>query len=111
LAAGAVLLILSAVPAGCGSELQNGWRAFEKEDYQTALQCWQPLAESGQSGPQFYLGLMYDQGLGVAADSEQAARWYRLSADQGFVSAQNNLGLLLCRQDAEANRHEARQLF
>ena len=32
--------------------------------------------------------------MGVRQDYSQAARWYKLAADQGHVEAQNNLGLL-----------------
>lgn len=37
---------------------------------------------------------MYDKGQGVRQDFKEAARWYRLAADQGDASAQSNLGLL-----------------
>jgi TPR repeat protein len=34
---------------------------------------------------------MYDQGLGVAQDYGDAAKWFRLAADQGNTVAQFNL--------------------
>ncbi len=34
---------------------------------------------------------MYDNGLGVAQDYREAARWYRLAAEQGEEKAQSNL--------------------
>ena len=37
---------------------------------------------------------MYDEGQGVAQDYEEAARWYRLAAEQGHALAQNNLGVV-----------------
>ena len=37
---------------------------------------------------------MYDQGQGVPRDYKEAVRLYRLSAEQGDVSAQFNLGLM-----------------
>jgi TPR repeat protein len=40
----------------------------------------------------FNVGWMYAQGLNVPQDEEEAARWYRLAADQGNVLAQFNLG-------------------
>ena len=36
---------------------------------------------------------MYAIGLGVPQDEAEAVRWYRLSADQGNATAQNNLGV------------------
>jgi TPR repeat protein len=38
---------------------------------------------------------MYGKGLGVPKDPGEAIKWYRLAAEQGHASAQNNLGLLL----------------
>lgn len=39
-----------------------------------------------------YLGVMYDQGYGVASDLEQAAEHYCYAAERGHASAQFNLG-------------------
>ena len=41
------------------------------------------------------LGWMYDEGKGVPKDIPEAARWYRLAADQGHVSAAFSLGNIL----------------
>lgn len=51
-------------------------------------------AEQGSPVGQFYLGLMYDTGEGIARDANQAVMWYRKAADQGYAPAQNNLGIL-----------------
>ena len=37
---------------------------------------------------------MYDRGNGVKQDYGEAARLYRLAADQGYAYAQFNLGLM-----------------
>jgi TPR repeat protein len=37
---------------------------------------------------------MYDNGQGVPQDYTEAMKWYRLAADQGNASAQNNLGAM-----------------
>ena len=39
------------------------------------------------------LGSMYQNGQGVSQDYKEAAKWYRLSAEQGNAVAQYNLGL------------------
>jgi hypothetical protein len=57
----------------------------------------QPLkiaAESGNAIAQNRLGLCYDEEKGVSKNVYEAARWYRMAADQGMVAAQSNLGLL-----------------
>ena len=42
---------------------------------------------------QFYLGVCYSFGYGVAKDEAEAVKWYRKSAEQGDASAQYNLGV------------------
>jgi uncharacterized protein len=41
---------------------------------------------------QFYLGTLYEKGLGVPQDHAEAAKWYRKAADQGDSTAQFTLG-------------------
>jgi len=52
------------------------------------------LAEQGNAGAQFTLGLTYRYGVGVPQDYEQAVTWYRLAAEQGGAEAHFNLGLM-----------------
>ena len=51
-------------------------------------------AEKGDARAQFNLGLMYQNGQGVAKDEVEAVKWYRKAADQGNAFAQNNLGVM-----------------
>ena len=41
-------------------------------------------AEQGDADAQYNLGVIYRQGQGVAPDDVEAARWFRLAADQGL---------------------------
>ena len=50
------------------------------------------VAEQGHATSQFYLGVAYANGYGVAEDAEEAVKWYRLAAEQGQADAQFNLG-------------------
>ena len=52
------------------------------------------LATDGNPEAQYYFGLMYTRGDGVAQDYKEAVRWYRLAADRGNASAQFNLGVM-----------------
>ncbi len=78
--------------------LQETDRLYEPELYQTADT--HPgggaglLAPPSQRQPQYNLGLMYDNGLGVPQDNAAAVSWYRNAADQGNAGAQNNLGVM-----------------
>ena len=46
-------------------------------------------AEQGDADAQFTLGFRYEYGLGVPQDDAEAVRWYRLAAEQGNASAQD----------------------
>jgi TPR repeat protein len=48
----------------------------------------------GNAYAQYSLGFMYENGLGVAKDDQEAVRWYRLAADQGDANAQFALGVM-----------------
>ena len=72
-----------------------GEDAYLEQDYETAMREWAPLASRGNAEAQNMVGYMYRWGQGVAQDFEKARYWYRLAADQGHQSAQNNSGLAL----------------
>ena len=77
-----------------GDDLEDGYKAYEKEDYATALKLWQPLAEEGVAKAKHYLGFMYQNGYGVEQDVEEAVKWYRKAARQGYGKAEYNLGVM-----------------
>ena len=41
-------------------------------------------AEQGYADAQYNLGVMYANGHGVSQDYAEAAKWYRLAAEQGM---------------------------
>ena len=49
------------------------------------------LAARGDAQAQFYLGEMYEQGLGTAANPEQALLWYGKAAQQGHAMSKRKL--------------------
>jgi uncharacterized protein len=83
----------SSVAAGA-LELEDGVAAYEKGDYATALRLLRPLADQGDAGAQYNLGLMYANGQGVPQDYAAAVNWYRKGGEQGDTEAQVNLGLM-----------------
>ena len=92
-----ILALLIIVPTLARADLDDGFRAYQRGDYATALREWRPLADQGEAAAQYNLGLMYDNGEGVREDDAEAAKWYRLAADQGYAAAQNNLGGMYAR--------------
>jgi GYF domain 2/Sel1 repeat len=67
-------------------------------------------ANQGVAEAQNDLGIMYENGSGVAQDYPTAVAWYHKAADQGFAIAQYNLGTMyeygegVPKDDAEAVR-------
>ncbi len=73
-------------------DYNDGVRAYESRNYELAITWLKPLAEKGHVRAQYYLGWMYEGGLGVAINLREAARWYRLAAEQGDSFSQARLG-------------------
>jgi TPR repeat protein len=86
-----LLILLFGTPAS--ADFQKGFDAYESGDYATALKEFRSLADKGDAGAQYNLGLMYDNGDGVTQDYNVAASWYKLAAEQGLAEAQYELGL------------------
>lgn len=63
-----------------------------QQDYQQAYVWLAKAADQGDSGAQYYLGRLSEQGLGVPRDYKQAIAWFRKAADQGNTQAQFRLG-------------------
>jgi hypothetical protein len=68
--------------------------AFALGDYDKAEVELRPLAEQGDPRSQYAMGVLYENGFGVARDRPQAAAWYRKAAEQGNSDAQYNLGAM-----------------
>jgi hypothetical protein len=78
----------------CDAQGSAADAAFRQGDYVSALRFWRPLANRGNASAQFDLGMMFQNGYGVARNYVTAAMWYRLAADQGNAEAQYNLAVL-----------------
>lgn len=66
--------------------------ATKHGNYIVALNMWTRLAEKGDTTAQYNLGVFYMKGLGVAANHQEASRWFQESAKSGLVQAYNQLG-------------------
>src|SRR6201988_5055698 len=89
------VLVLAHLPApASAADIDDGQAAYNTGDFATALRLWQPLADAGNARAQNNLGVMFENGKGVAQDVATAVKWYRLAAAQGYGGAQYNLGLI-----------------
>ncbi len=73
---------------------QIGFDAYRRGDYDRALGVWKPLVGRGNERAITAMGLMYQNGKGVAKDLSVAAQYYQRAADMGYAAAQNNLAVL-----------------
>lgn len=90
----AAALIAPAAISPARADRASGQKAMAAGDYTAAMAELKPLAEAGDALAQFDVGAMYDNGLGVAADQVEAARWFKRAALQGDQSAMFNLGVM-----------------
>jgi hypothetical protein len=82
----------------------KGLEAAQKGDFATALREWRPLAEQGDAGAQYNLGVMYRQGQGVPQDDKTAVKWYRLAAEQGHAEAQETVKIVQEKIEDESGK-------
>lgn len=68
------------------AELGGGVEAFKSRDYSDAMKLLTPLAEAGDPLALYYVGRMFEEGLGVDQDYKLAAEWYR-GAAVGYIQS------------------------
>ncbi|MBI3777221.1 MAG: sel1 repeat family protein [Gammaproteobacteria bacterium] len=86
-------IVLNLAPLNAQADrYDDGMLAYTAGQYDVALDTWKAMADSGHSRAQFNLAYMYEFGIAVPANSEEAVKWYTLSAQQGYARAQNFLG-------------------
>jgi TPR repeat protein len=69
-------------------------RYIKTKDYARALPLLQKAAHAGHTYAMTNLGLLYDNGWGVAQDYRKAREWYQKGADAGNPNAMLGLGML-----------------
>lgn len=88
--------------------LEDSNAAYQRGDYETAMELLLPLAEQGDLRAQVNLGRMNYNG--ARPNHEEAAKWFRLAAEQGDVLAERYIGSMyangqgVARDDREAVR-------
>jgi len=72
----------------------DGWAAYDGERFTDAVRLWQPAADAGDASAQFGLGIAYDLGQGVPANSAAACAWYSRAGSSGHVLAAFNTAIM-----------------
>lgn len=89
----------------------KGYAEFKMAHYAAARRIWEALDAKEFGEAAFNLGMLYEDGLGVAKDIPRALAYYRRGADNGSRKAVFRLGLIYwlgtldVARDAAAGRH------
>jgi len=91
---------------------KQSWWPVPLKDHLTTAMSVGSLGGGGTGGSQghahaqYNLGIMYQDGAGVAQSDEEAVKWYQLAAVQGLPGSQSNLGLMYQNGTGVAQNHE-----
>ena len=91
------LLLFLFLSIGCqvmADNLKEGTRLFEAEKYRAAMSYL--IKPDAQTDPEAMnmIGFMYNRGLGIQKNPEEAYKWYRKAAEAGLAVSQFNVGLM-----------------
>jgi len=89
-------LALSSLLVGSSAlaDIQAGLDALDAGDVAVAATEFQSAFQDGNGDGAFYLGRLFEFGLGAEKDMTRAANLYAAAAEAGSVNAMNRLGLL-----------------
>lgn len=77
------LSFILSVTIAQAQDFSSGMRAFERQDYVSALPLLSAAAQNGDADAQYMLGMMHARGLGTEQDFVLAYQWYDKAAQQG----------------------------
>ena len=87
-------LFLSALISPALAGFDEGVAAYQAGDLPLAVKEFRAAAEAGNADAQFNMALMYERGIGVSKDEQEAVVWYQKSAKQDNSNAQFNLAVM-----------------
>lgn len=86
--------VASLVGLPASANVAKGISLLEAGDFQGSVKEFQAAFEAGDSDGAFYIGRLFELGLGTEKDMRRAAALYAASANKGSSLAQNRLGLM-----------------
>ena len=89
-----LLIVIQLYSMAVHADFNRGVFAYNNYDYQTARNEFRLAAVDGHIEAQYYLGEIYEGGIGVPIDYKQALNWYGRAAKQEHAGAQGRLGAL-----------------
>jgi TPR repeat protein len=91
------------------SGLAQGVSALQANDYRTARQVFETLADKNDQAGEIWLAHLYQRGLGVPADPQKAVTLLTKAADAGSAEAAGRLGKLYLDGDGVLQNVDAAQ--
>ena len=89
----AFLLLVLPITAAA-DDFSDAVAAYADGNYEKAYQLWLPLANKGDAGAMFDLGVLYWEGQGVPRSHSVATKWWQRAAKHNVAAAQYNLSLI-----------------
>jgi hypothetical protein len=82
-------------PTPNGAKLYNqGISSYKNQDFPTAAKLWQQACDAGEPKGCFGVGVMFEEGKGVAKSVKRAVDLYKSACDQSYATGCYNLGLM-----------------
>jgi len=76
-------------------EIKGGdYVKYDRASIASSLNVWQESASQGDAQAQYYVGEIFEKGMGQAPDYELAVMWYERAAKQDYNPAKMSLGRL-----------------
>jgi TPR repeat protein len=82
-----LLAIFISAPALARAGYEEGYQAANKGAYEVAFKEFKTAAEKGDARAQYSLAVMYNDGIGVKKNPDEAMTWFRKAAAQGHPLA------------------------
>ena len=76
-------------------EIKGGdYVKYDRATLATSLNVWQESASQGDAQAQYFVGEIFEKGMGQAPDYEMAVMWYQRAVKQDYTPAKMSLGRL-----------------
>lgn len=99
---GVMLLVLCSASLGVANTLEEARQKLAQKDYAAAHAIYMRLASQNDAKACYNLGLMYQNGDGVAQSMDEAVKWYTTSADLQYAEAQYTLASLVFQRQIQS---------
>ena len=106
------LVFLAFSVSGFSGDLEDGLKAYNNNDYQSAVKLFTKACDGGDASGCYNLGIMYDNGQGVKQDYHQAAKLWTKACDGGHASGCYNLGSMYAKgEGVKQDKQKAKELY